>query len=230
MLAYQRIMYRERILREPPREVRVRWKRIGKAVHYYGSLASGFARRQKWERYDLAITADKELQYISRVPGLRVLSTTHGCDPNLSFKLGTPYNDGIMFDGARASTLDITRLKRALLPEKILAINTGWGSNPRIDYGCADMVMVESFIGSHNDDGRYPVDYFVRPPELDMEKVLALKTFGYKVIALTYGPSEDWLFCEKCLELAARCGADYFIYTQPPGWEMPGSGYRFWAG
>ena len=204
--------------------------RIGKGVQYFGSLKSPFARKQRWGNYDLAIVAGVELKKLKSYRNLTVLSYTHWTDEQMVHKIDAKHNHGIFMDWGSIPPAEVARLKLRLPPGKVLAVNTGWGSNPQTDYGPADIVMVESFIGSHKENDKYPAEWVVRESKTDMTKVFRLRQKGYKVIALSYGPSEDATFRRSCRIAAANAGADYFIYTQPPGWEKDGSGFRFWHG
>ncbi len=203
------------------------------AIIYNGSIESEFAKNQAWENYPLAIVASKELDALSkyREQGLLVISYTHPDDDEMKEKISSKQNDGMFLDLAvNVSTKEIDKLKKKLRRKnKILIVNTGWGSNERSDYGSADMAMVESFIGSNSgDDGIFPVTYSRRPDEVDIGKVRELKACGYEVVAISYGESDDLAFCEECKSKAEHAGADYYIYSQPPMWEMPGCNFKFW--
>jgi len=85
----------------------------------------------------------------------------------------------------------------------------------------ADILLIESFIGTHSGDNKkIPLTYSRRDEATDIKRINTLKQLGYKTIALSYGPSEDITFANHCKDKAKE--ADYFIYTQPPGWEHPG--------
>lgn len=203
------------------------------AVIYFGSLRSAFAAAQDWTPYSIAIIASDGLEVLSpyRQAGLRVFAYTHRHDDHFSAKLASDENDGLFLDWATPPAAFVenlcTELHRGC---RRLIVNTGWGANTQVDYGPADMLMVESFIGTNSgDDGRWPVVYSRRDRHVDEARVRTLRQHGYEVMALTYGHAEDRRFAEHCRTRAAAAGASYFLYSQAPGWEMEGSGFRFHA-
>ncbi len=202
------------------------------AVIYFGSLVSPFARDQDWSKYALAIVACDKLEELRsfRSRGLKVFSYTHRHDKDQNHKMCTLDNDGLMLDWSTAPESRLGTLAESLRGRgKSLIVNTGWGSHDKMDYGPADMLIVESFIGSHSgDDGKWPVTYVRRDETSDMLRVEMLARLGYSVIALSYGPSEDAAFAFRCMKQAQAAYADLFIYCQAPGWEKGGSGFRFY--
>jgi hypothetical protein len=203
------------------------------AILYHGQLNSAFAVRQDWGKYSLAIIAGDEPVSLDeyRLRGMKVLSYTHPADKSLDDKIFKFNNDGIFLDLAvGVDKQELNELYVACMVEgKIFAINSGWGSNERVDYGEADLVMVESFIGSV-EEGSEAVSppYYLREPLVDVKKVWRFKEMGYQVVTLSYGASDDYERFSMCYYSALDAGADYFIYTQSPAWEKPGAGFRFW--
>jgi hypothetical protein len=202
------------------------------AILYHGKLNSAFAVRQDWSKYDLAIVADDEPVSLDeyRLKGMKVLSYTHPRDDDhIDRQIISFNNDGIFLD--LAVQVDPQTLKEiyglCMVEGKLLAVNSGWASNTREDYGHADIVMVESFFGTFI-EGVDPPLYKQRDHKIDMAKVRRFKEFGYQVVALSYGDPENFAMCAACHDCAEAAGADYFIYTQSPAWERPGSGFLFW--
>ncbi|MFH1439485.1 MAG: hypothetical protein ABIG89_02900 [Candidatus Woesearchaeota archaeon] len=203
------------------------------ATIYFGSLSSRFATMQDWSNLDLGILASDNLNTIqgARISGTKVFSYTHRKDSQQESKLQSNLNDGLFLDWATAPNEYIDSLVCKLhQQEKKMIVNTGWGTHRRYDYGSADIVLFESFLGTNSgDDGNWPVMYSRRDEQSDLIKLRALKTKGYEVIALTYGPSSEVDFALSSFEKARIYGCDYFIYSQAPGWEKEGSGFRLFT-
>ncbi|MFO8015894.1 MAG: hypothetical protein R6U32_02210 [Candidatus Woesearchaeota archaeon] len=111
-----------------------------------------------------------------------------------------------------------------------MIVNAGWGTHKRHDYGSADIVLIESFLGTNSgDDGNWPVIYSKRDEQPDLMKLRGLKQRGYEVITLTYRPSSELDFALSSFEKAKANGSDYFIYSQAPSWEKEGSGFKLFT-
>lgn len=201
------------------------------AVLYNGWLTSDFARAQRWERYRLAIVAGRELETLApyRAKGLLVLRYTANGDEARDEKIDDPRCDGLFLDHSTAPVELLTGLATRLhARSKLLAVNTGWGANTREDFGPADLLLVESFLGTHTgDEGKWPVLYSRTDPARDLQRLHRLRARGYPVIALTFGPRQDTALARSSMAAAASGGARYFIYQQVPGWEMPGADFAF---
>jgi len=189
------------------------------ACLYFGSLNGEFAKKQDWTKFSLGIFASDNLEPIqdARKKGTKVFSYTHKDDKLFEERLSAD-NDGLFLDYSTAPNEYINDLANRLHQiNKQLILNTGWGKNKRTDYGKADILLVESFLGTNSgDDGKWPVTYSKTEEHTDLKRLEDLKT--YKLIALTYGPSTDLEFANYCKNKAK----DYFIYTQTPGWEKDG--------
>jgi hypothetical protein len=203
------------------------------AAIYFGSLKSSFALAQDWSKFDLGIFASDSLDALqnARESGTRVFSYTHRTDAHQIDRLDSGLNDGLFLDWATAPNQYIDSLVTRLHDkQKSLIVNTGWGAHTRSDYGHADILLFESFLGTNSgDNGKWPVDYSKTDEHADIKKLRILKQKGYKLITLTYGPSCDRVFALDCHEKARIHGSDYFIYTQAPGWEKEGSGFQIFT-
>lgn len=208
------------------------------AVFYNGSLRHPFAKKQNWADFDLGIFAGKTLEDIqwARKKGLLVFPYWSPTEKNKTPReiqkrqddiVIDTLNDGLYADWSDAPVDDINRLVEKLnRQDKRFVLNTGWGTLTRTDYGKADILLVESFIGSNREvDGK--TEYFLRDEKKDIQRLESLTEAGYKVIALTYGPITDRKFAMHCHEKARKHGAEYFIYQHPPGWAAEGSGFDF---
>ena len=168
------------------------------AVIYNGSLESEFAKKQHWSVYSIAIIASKYLANLQpyRRSGLLVFSYTHRKDPDQQIKLVSDENDGVMLDWSTAPREYIHSLSNALHSrDKLLMVNTGWGSHKKVDYDSADILLVESFIGTNSgDDGKWPVKYTRRDECNDVQRMQTLADLGYVTTALSYGASNDMRF------------------------------------
>lgn len=195
------------------------------AVFYYGSLNSDFARKQDWSKFDLGVFACNNIDILKSK--LRVFSYTHKGDSEQKEKFKLP-NNGLFLDYATAPKEYINNLADILhKSNRQLIVNTGWGTHMREDYGRADTLLFESFLGTHSgDDKKWPAKYFRRDEAQDMKKLRLLKR-NYKVITMTYGPSTDKAFARKCFEKAKE--SDYFVYTQYPLWEAEDSGFELFS-
>lgn len=199
------------------------------ATFYFGSLRSRFAQSQDWSQFALGVFASKHLEEIQnhRIEGIEIFSYTHRKDSQQNEKADSLLNDGIFLDWTTAPEQYIDSLVSRLHKQnKKLIVNTGWGTHLRDNYGFADILLIESFLGTNSgDDGKWPVRYSRRETESDIRKLKMLKKRGYQVVTLTYGPSEDIAFARDCHDIAKDNGSDFFMYIQAPGWEKADSGY-----
>ncbi|MFC1730589.1 hypothetical protein ACFL6I_09650 [candidate division KSB1 bacterium] len=199
------------------------------AAIYFGSLKSSFAREQDWEKFSLGIFASEHLDLVQN-KGIQVFSYSHKDDSNLKNKIDD-MNNGIFLDWASVPNGFINDLAQKLhRAGKKIIVNTGWGLHSRSDYGNADILLLESFLGMNSgDDGVWPVKYSRTDEGADIRKLRALKEKGYKSITLSYGPSADMNFANYCRNIAEQNCADFFIYCQAPGWEKEGSGFKLFG-
>ena len=199
-------------------------------MHVFWKLKSRFAAQQDWSCFDLGIFASEWMGILDRArgEGLEAFSYTHRNDRSQKEKILSEHNDGVFLDWASADNVYIDNLAVGLHDRgKKIIVNTGWGRHKRHDYGKADILLIESFLGTNSgDDGEWPVKYSKTSEEADIGKLKSLKQEGYNVIALTYGPVTEISFARDCFGKARDNGNDYFMYVQAPGWEKDNSGYR----